>query len=158
MTDRISTLAGKPVPASLLVNIPRLVTAFFALTPDPAVAAQRVAFGTSGHRGSPFAATFNEAHILAISQAVCSYRRHAGIKTTAKTTKAANSAGHGQRATEATMPTSAAAKPSQSANRPGRSASTTNRMSARPNQVNELSETYSIAAAWGMLKKIRSSP
>jgi phosphoglucomutase len=79
MAECISALAGKPVPASLLVNVPRLVTAYFALAPDPAVAAQRIAFGTSGHRGSPFAAAFNEAHILAISQAVCLYRRHAGI-------------------------------------------------------------------------------
>ena len=79
MAESISPLAGKPVPASLLVNVPRLVTAYFALTPDPAVAAQRVAFGTSGHRGSAFAAAFNEAHILAITQAVCLYRRHAGI-------------------------------------------------------------------------------
>jgi phosphoglucomutase len=79
MAEHISPLAGKPVPATLLVNIPRLVTAYFALKPDPAIAAQRVAFGTSGHRGSAFAAAFNEAHILAISQAVCHYRRHAGI-------------------------------------------------------------------------------
>jgi len=63
----------------LLVNIPRLVTAYFALVPDPAIASQRVAFGTSGHRGSAFATAFNEAHILAIAQAVCLYRRHAGI-------------------------------------------------------------------------------
>jgi phosphoglucomutase len=76
--ERISPLAGKPVPSSLLVNIPRLMTAYFALSPDPAIAAQRVAFGTSGHRGSAFAAGFNEAHILAITQAVCLYRRHAG--------------------------------------------------------------------------------
>ena len=79
MSERISPLAGKPVPPSLLVNIPRLVTAYFALVPDPAIASQRVAFGTSGHRGSAFAAAFNEAHILAIAQAVCLYRRHAGI-------------------------------------------------------------------------------
>ena len=79
MSEHINPLAGKPVPPSLLVNIPRLVTAYFALVPDPAIAAQRVAFGTSGHRGSAFAAAFNEAHILAIAQAVCLYRRHAGI-------------------------------------------------------------------------------
>ena len=54
------------------------MTAYFALVPDPAIASQRVAFGTSGHRGSAFAAAFNEAHILAITQAVCLYRRHAG--------------------------------------------------------------------------------
>jgi phosphoglucomutase len=79
MSERISPLAGKPAPSSLLVNVPRLVTAYFALMPDPSIASQRVAFGTSGHRGSAFAAAFNEAHILAIAQAVCLYRRHAGI-------------------------------------------------------------------------------
>jgi phosphoglucomutase len=79
MSERINPLAGKPVPPSLLVNIPRLVTAYFALVPDPAIVSQRVVFGTSGHRGSAFAAAFNEAHILAIAQAVCLYRRHAGI-------------------------------------------------------------------------------
>jgi phosphoglucomutase len=78
MPERINPLAGKPAPRSLLVNIPRLVTAYFAMVPDPAIATQRVAFGTSGHRGSAFAAAFNEAHILAITQAVCLYRRQAG--------------------------------------------------------------------------------
>ncbi len=70
----IHRLAGKPVPASQLANIPRLVTAYFTEKPDPAVAAQRVAFGTSGHRGSSFSCSFNEAHILAVSQAVCDHR------------------------------------------------------------------------------------
>ena len=79
MAENVSLLAGKPVPAALLVNVARLVTAYFAEVPDPSVVSQRVAFGTSGHRGSAFATAFNEAHILAISQAVCSYRRHAGI-------------------------------------------------------------------------------
>ena len=79
MSDTISPLAGKPVPRSLLVNVPRLLTAYFTLVPDPAVAAQRVSFGTSGHRGSAFATAFNEAHVLAITQAICAYRRHAGI-------------------------------------------------------------------------------
>ena len=79
MSERVSPLAGKPAPASLLVNISRLVTAYYALSPDPAVATQRVAFGTSGHRGSAFASAFNDAHIAAISQAVCLYRRRAGI-------------------------------------------------------------------------------
>ncbi len=78
MSEHISALAGKPVPQKLLVNIPRLVTAYFALAPDPDVTAQRVAFGTSGHRGSAFASSFNEAHVLAITQAVCMYRRSAG--------------------------------------------------------------------------------
>ncbi|MCX5516793.1 phosphoglucomutase, alpha-D-glucose phosphate-specific [Kaistia algarum] len=75
----LNPLAGKPVPRSLLANIPRLMTAYFALTPDPTIPTQRVAFGTSGHRGSAFAAGFNEAHILAITQAVCLYRAQAGI-------------------------------------------------------------------------------
>lgn len=79
MAENISPLAGRPVPPQLLVNTPRLVTAYFSLTPDPSVASQRVAFGTSGHRGSAFAAGFNQAHILAIAQAVCQYRRRAGI-------------------------------------------------------------------------------
>jgi phosphoglucomutase len=79
MSARISPLAGKPAPASLLVNVPRLVTAYFSLVPDPAIAAQRVTFGTSGHRGSALATAFNEAHIVAITQAVCDYRRQAGI-------------------------------------------------------------------------------
>jgi phosphoglucomutase len=79
MSESISPLAGQPVPASLLVNVPRLVTDYFARVPDPAIAAQRVAFGTSGHRGAAAAAAFNEAHIVAITQAVCLYRRHAGI-------------------------------------------------------------------------------
>ncbi len=79
MTETVSPLAGKPVPAAMLVNTPRLVTAYFSLQPDTGIASQRVAFGTSGHRGSAFAAAFNEAHILAITQAVCLYRRKAGI-------------------------------------------------------------------------------
>jgi phosphoglucomutase len=79
MAENISPLAGKPAPASLLVNVARLVTDYYSLVPDPAVVSQRVAFGTSGHRGSAFAAAFNEAHILSIAQAVCLYRRKAGI-------------------------------------------------------------------------------
>ncbi len=79
MSETINPLAGKPVPPSLLVNVAQLVTAYFAFVPDPAVAAQRVAFGTSGHRGSAFATAFNEAHILAITQAVCLYRKRARI-------------------------------------------------------------------------------
>jgi phosphoglucomutase len=72
-------LAGKPVPASQLANIPRLVTAYFAGKPDPDIATQRVAFGTSGHRGSAFNLAFNEAHILSISQAVCDHRREKNL-------------------------------------------------------------------------------
>jgi phosphoglucomutase len=63
----------------MLVNVPRLMTAYYARRPDPSVPTQRVAFGTSGHRGSAFATAFNEAHILAISQAICLYRREQGI-------------------------------------------------------------------------------
>jgi len=79
MAETISPLAGKPVPPALLVNVARLVTDYYSLVPDPAVVAQRVAFGTSGHRGSAFGCAFNEAHILSIAQAVCLYRRKAGI-------------------------------------------------------------------------------
>ena len=79
MAVEASPLAGKPAPASMLVNVPRLVTAYFSGKPDPAIPSQRVAFGTSGHRGSAFNNAFNEAHILAISQALCDHRRRAGI-------------------------------------------------------------------------------
>ena len=79
MPADIHPLAGKAAPPSMLVNVPRLVTAYFANRPDPAVAAQRVAFGTSGHRGSALNNAFNEAHILAISQALCEHRQRAGI-------------------------------------------------------------------------------
>src|SRR5277367_2647664 len=79
MVAEVSPLAGKPVDPSMLVNVPRLVTAYFAGKPDPAIKSQRVAFGTSGHRGSAFSNSFNEAHILAISQAICLYRHRNGI-------------------------------------------------------------------------------
>jgi phosphoglucomutase len=75
----VSPLAGEPAPASLLVNVPRLVTAYFTDVPDPSVAEQRVAFGTSGHRGSSLQRSFNERHILAASQAICDYRSEEGI-------------------------------------------------------------------------------
>jgi phosphoglucomutase len=71
----IHPLAGTPAQPSMLVNIPRLVTAYYTERPDPAVPEQRVAFGTSGHRGSAFDRAFNEAHILAITQAICRYRQ-----------------------------------------------------------------------------------
>ena len=71
--------AGQPADPSMLVNVPRLITAYYAGRPDPAVPAQRVAFGTSGHRGSSFSNSFNEGHILAISQAICDYRREQKI-------------------------------------------------------------------------------
>ncbi|MCR4375748.1 MAG: phosphoglucomutase (alpha-D-glucose-1,6-bisphosphate-dependent) [Acidobacteria bacterium] len=71
----VSPLAGQPAPASMLVNVARLVTAYYAEHPDTSVAAERVAFGTSGHRGSALERSFNERHILAITQAICSYRQ-----------------------------------------------------------------------------------
>src|SRR6202790_5482474 len=77
MAKTVSPLAGKPVTQAMLVNVPRLVTAYFSGKPDPAIAAQRVAFGTSGHRGSAFDNAFNENHILAISQAICLHRKKA---------------------------------------------------------------------------------
>src|SRR5215470_12594756 len=75
----ISPLAGKPADPSLLINVPRLVTAYYTRRPDLSVPAQRVAFGTSGHRGSALDNAFNEAHILAITQAICLYRKQQGI-------------------------------------------------------------------------------
>ena len=72
---QISPLAGKLAPPDILVNIPRLVSAYYTDKPDPAVPAQRVAFGTSGHRGSSFTRSFNEDHILAITQSICLYRK-----------------------------------------------------------------------------------
>jgi len=76
---KLSPLAGKPALASMLVNIPRLIMAYYTETPDPAVAQQRVAFGTSGHRGSSLEKSFNEWHILAICQAICQYRKQKKI-------------------------------------------------------------------------------
>ena len=75
----ISPLAGKPAPRSLLVDLSRLEEAYYGRAPDMADPAQQVAFGTSGHRGSSLRGSFNEAHILAITQAICEYRRGAGI-------------------------------------------------------------------------------
>jgi phosphoglucomutase len=72
-------MAGKPAPASMLVNVPRLVAVYYADAPDPAIPDQKVAFGTSGHRGSSFLRSFNEAHILAITQAIVMYRTQQGI-------------------------------------------------------------------------------
>jgi len=79
LNPRINPLAGQPAPAASLVDIPRLITAYYSERPDPGVAAQRVAFGTSGHRGSSFELGFNEFHVLAISQAICEYRARQGI-------------------------------------------------------------------------------
>src|ERR1700680_4477671 len=75
----ISPLAGQPARQSDLVNVPRLVTAYFSDRPDAQVQSQRVSFGTSGHRGSSLHRSFNECHILAISQAICLYRKQNGI-------------------------------------------------------------------------------
>ena len=72
---KISPLAGKPAESGRLVNVPRLITAYYTEVPDYSVPEQRVAFGTSGHRGSAFKNTFNEWHILAITQAICLYRK-----------------------------------------------------------------------------------
>jgi len=74
----LNALAGKPAPRDILVNVPRLITAYYAEIPDPSVASQRVAFGTSGHRGSAFDRAFNEWHILAITQGICEYRKKQG--------------------------------------------------------------------------------
>ena len=71
--------AGQPAAAEDLVDVAKLVTAYYAVHPDPGDAAQRVSFGTSGHRGSAFTATFNEDHILATTQAICEYRAGQGI-------------------------------------------------------------------------------
>ena len=75
----VHELAGKPAPASILVNVPRLISAYYTIRPDPAERDQRVSFGTSGHRGTSFSASFNENHILAITQAICDYRQSAHI-------------------------------------------------------------------------------
>jgi phosphoglucomutase len=75
----VNPLAGKPAPAASLVNVPRLITAYYSEKPDPNIPSQRVAFGTSGHRGSSFDVAFNEGHVLAISQAICEYRKQQGI-------------------------------------------------------------------------------
>jgi len=77
--SRISPLAGRVAPAANLVDVGRLLAAYFAERPDPAVAAERVTFGTSGHRGVSFGRSFNEWHVLAITQAICEYRASQGI-------------------------------------------------------------------------------
>lgn len=76
----IHPLAGQPAPKGILVNVPRLISAYFACRPDVEDPAQRVAFGTSGHRGSSLRNSFNEAHILATTQAICDYRTMNGIR------------------------------------------------------------------------------
>ena len=79
MGATISPYAGKPIDPSRLVDVPRLVTAYFSGKPDPSVASQRVSFGTSGHRGSALDLAFNEDHILAITQAICQHRKAHGV-------------------------------------------------------------------------------
>ena len=74
MAGNISPYAGKPALLSMLIDVPKLITAYYAEVPDPAITTQRVLFGTSGHRGSSLDLTFNEWHILAITQAICLYR------------------------------------------------------------------------------------
>ena len=76
---KVSHFAGTPADAASLVNVPNLITAYYAEFPDPSVPAERVAFGTSGHRGCSFNRAFNERHILAISQAICLYRKQQSI-------------------------------------------------------------------------------
>ncbi len=78
-TEHLSPRAGKPASADMLVNVPRLITAYYANRPDPQIPEQRVAFGTSGHRGCSFHGSFNEWHVLAITQAICEYRDKQGI-------------------------------------------------------------------------------
>ena len=77
--SNIHPLAGRQVLPEMLVNVPALVSAYFTGQPDPAISTQRVAFGTSGHRGCSFDLSFNEGHVLAISQAICEYRQMQGI-------------------------------------------------------------------------------
>lgn len=79
MSTKISPLAGKPATDGKLVDLGALVAAYVDLKPDPSVSEQRVAFGTSGHRGSSFERSFNEWHVLAVAQAICDYRKQAGV-------------------------------------------------------------------------------
>src|SRR6185437_13053015 len=74
-----NALAGQPAPADVLVNVPRLISAYYLEKPDLSDPAQRVAFGTSGHRGTSRNGSFNETHILAISQAICEFRAQNGV-------------------------------------------------------------------------------
>jgi len=75
----VSPLAGKPAPAAMLVNVAKLVTAYYTDVPDHSISEQRISFGTSGHRGSALSRSFNERHVLAIAQAICQYRTQHGI-------------------------------------------------------------------------------
>jgi len=78
----VHPLAGKLAPKSILINVPELISAYFTLTPDVQNSSERVSFGTSGHRGSSLNSSFNENHIFAVTQAVCDYRKEAGINGT----------------------------------------------------------------------------
>ncbi|MEO5565978.1 MAG: phosphoglucomutase (alpha-D-glucose-1,6-bisphosphate-dependent) [Luteimonas sp.] len=80
MATQVSPLAGKPAQAEQLVDVDQLIAAYFDIKPDPGVAAQRVGFGTSGHRGCSFDGSFNEHHVIAITQAICEYRKTQGIE------------------------------------------------------------------------------
>jgi len=75
----ISAYAGKPLPKELLTDIPKLLNAYYKEVPDPSVPEHRISFGTSGHRGSSLNRSFNERHILAVTQAICQYRKEAGV-------------------------------------------------------------------------------
>ena len=79
VSTQISPLAGQPAKGPQLVDVAKLVAAYFSLQPDPTLPTQRVSFGTSGHRGTSFDKSFNEAHVLAITQAICLYRQRQGI-------------------------------------------------------------------------------
>ncbi len=79
ISEKTNSLAGKPAPASILIDVPKLITAYYTEIPDPSMPTQRVLFGTSGHRGSSLEKTFNEWHILAISQAICLFRLQKNI-------------------------------------------------------------------------------
>jgi len=79
VSEKVDPRAGKPAEPSDLVNLPRLMTAYYTGRPDPSLPGQRVSFGTSGHRGSAFTDSFNESHILAITQSICDHRRQQGI-------------------------------------------------------------------------------
>jgi len=79
MSTKINPLAGQLAPKSLLIDVDKLIAAYYAQRPDPSVVSQRVSFGTSGHRGSAFDLSFNEWHVLAITQAICNYRKSQGI-------------------------------------------------------------------------------
>jgi phosphoglucomutase len=79
MSTQVSALAGKPATSIARLDVKKLIDAYYSRRPDPAVPGERVSFGTSGHRGSSFDGSFNEAHVLAITEGICRYRKQAGI-------------------------------------------------------------------------------